>query len=66
MTTKELKKYVGKEVTAEHSHGGHTTIEGWELEYLKGDTFRIGDLQFTAQDIVKSRMLKNYGEITIG
>ena len=65
MTTDELKKHVGKKVTAEHNHGGHTSMEGWKLEYLKGGTFRIGDLQFTPQDVVKSRMSKNYGEITI-
>jgi hypothetical protein len=65
MTTKELKKYVGKEVTVEHNHDGHTTMEGWELEHVNGDTFRIGDLQFTPQNIVKSRMSKNYGAITI-
>jgi hypothetical protein len=65
MTTKDLKKYVGKEVTVEHNHDGHTTMEGWELEYVNGDTFQIGNLQFTPQDIVKSRMSKNHGAITI-
>ena len=65
MKTKELKKYVGKEVTVEHNRDGHTIVEGWDLEYVNGDTFQVGDLQFTPQDIVKSRMSKNYGAITI-
>jgi len=56
MNTDTLIKYIGVPTTLEQNRdGGHSIDEGWELEHISGDTFKVGKFQFTADEVTGSR-----------
>jgi hypothetical protein len=57
METTELLKHVGSEVTLEENRdGGFCEHEGWDLEHICKNSFRIGTFCFKADEITSSRM----------
>ena len=48
-----LNKFVGQEITLTTLH--NTTYEGYELEKVAGNKFRVDDIEFEPSDVIKSR-----------
>ena len=56
MNTETLLKYVNTPCTLQQNRdGGYSEAEGWDLEHVSGDTFKIGKFQFTSDEVTGSR-----------